>query len=279
MLRFYGVSMGLLWGVVSAAAQPPNDACVDAVALTEGVDVMGSTIGAGFDNVGFCGTSNTSGGVWYTYAPAMDGVLTLSTCGMATYDTKISVFTGDCMALTCVGGGDDSAGCGGFTTSFSTRVMAGQTYRVLLHGFGSSVGSFTLSTTWQPDRDGDGVVDDTDNCPDDVNTMQLDTDMDGVGDACDACEGADDTVDMDADGVPDACDLCEGFEDALDADGDTVPDGCDVCEGFDDADDADMDSVPDGCDVCPDFEDALDADGDGVPDGCDVCEGDDALGR
>jgi hypothetical protein len=42
------------------------------------------------------------------------------------------------------------------------------------------------------DRDGDGVADSTDNCPDVFNparpldgTTQADTDMDGAGDACD----------------------------------------------------------------------------------------------
>jgi hypothetical protein len=48
------------------------------------------------------------------------------------------------------------------------------------------------------DDDGDGVPDDTDNCPLVPNPTQLDTDADGQGDACD--------TDDDNDGVPDLAD-------------------------------------------------------------------------
>ena len=36
-----------------------------------------------------------------------------------------------------------------------------------------------------PDRDGDGVTDTVDNCPDTANPAQDDADGDGLGDACD----------------------------------------------------------------------------------------------
>ena len=35
------------------------------------------------------------------------------------------------------------------------------------------------------DRDGDGILDDADNCPEDWNPAQEDADLDGVGDVCD----------------------------------------------------------------------------------------------
>ncbi|MFH2006928.1 MAG: thrombospondin type 3 repeat-containing protein [bacterium] len=40
-----------------------------------------------------------------------------------------------------------------------------------------------------PDRDGDGVPDDQDNCPDEPNPTQADTDLDGEGDACELQDG------------------------------------------------------------------------------------------
>ena len=89
-----------------------------------------------------------------------------------------------------------------------------------------------------PDRDGDGIDDDADNCPDDANADQLDTDGDAAGDVCDANDDDDafddvadncplivndDQADLDGDGAGDACDA--------DADGDGVADAGDRCLG------------------------------------------------
>jgi hypothetical protein len=76
------------------------------------------------------------------------------------------------------------------------------------------------------DRDGDGILDDVDNCPAIVNASQVDEDGDTVGDACDPCPPFADNTDRDGDGLGDACDphparvgdklvAFEGFKDAL----------------------------------------------------------------
>jgi hypothetical protein len=52
-----------------------------------------------------------------------------------------------------------------------------------------------------PDRDGDGAVNDADNCPDHANATQSDCDLDGAGDACD----------------PDPCDAMQVVMSSLDA--------------------------------------------------------------
>ena len=127
-------------------AAPVNDLCENAIPISCDETVNGSTSEATFDNVGTCGTSNTAPGVWYSFV-ATSGVVNLSTCNQADYDTKISVFTGTCNELVCIGGQDDAAGCAGFTTSLTVLVTVGETYYVLVHGFEGATGNFTLSMT------------------------------------------------------------------------------------------------------------------------------------
>jgi OmpA-OmpF porin, OOP family len=132
------------------------------------------------------------------------------------------------------------------------------------------------------DRDGDGIKDDVDQCPDDPE------DLDGFEDA-DGCPDPDN----DRDGILDRDDLCpnepedkDGQDDAdgcpepdlLDRDGDGILDDDDACpddpedkDGFQDADgcpdpDNDKDGIPDIADACPD--DPEDHDGFEDEDGC-----------
>ena len=90
-------------------------------------------------------------------------------------------------------------------------------------------GHFTLVTDLRAgpaaprdDRDGDGVPDAIDNCPDVPNPDQENSDGDRVGDACDDCLylDNDDQADRDHDGVGDRC--------AIDINGDGVTDEVDI---------------------------------------------------
>lgn len=56
------------------------------------------------------------------------------------------------------------------------------------------------------DRDGDGIADQLDNCPDAPNREQADEDGDRTGDVCDTCPPFAGDSDADGDGVGDACD-------------------------------------------------------------------------
>ncbi len=152
---------------------------------------------------------------------------------------------------------------------------------------------------WDHDRDGDGVFDDIDTCPDvsgsgddgcppgppapDVATREAadreaeareaaglsDRDGDGVVDRDDVCPDQPEDVPGDVDGCP-----------LRDADGDKIPDDVDACanaaedkDGFQDGDgcpdpDNDNDGIPDGRDECPLEAETVNGlrDDDGCPD-------------
>ncbi|MEC7518265.1 MAG: OmpA family protein [Myxococcota bacterium] len=132
------------------------------------------------------------------------------------------------------------------------------------------------------DRDGDGMRDDVDRCPDEPEDFdgfadedgcpELDNDRDGIVDDEDACPMVPEDRDGDAD--EDGCP--EGNEGDRDGDGildaeDRCPDDPEDLDGFEDADgcpdlDNDRDGVLDTDDLCPD--DAEDVDGFQDTEGC-----------
>lgn len=115
-----------------------------------------------------------------------------------------------------------------------------------------------------PDKDGDGIEDSKDDCPDVKGTVKgcPDSDGDGVADKDDACPNEKGILngcpDSDGDGIADKEDKCP------DAKG--IVNGCP---------DSDGDGVADKDDKCPDvkgtFSGCPDSDGDGVGDGDDKC--------
>lgn len=115
------------------------------------------------------------------------------------------------------------------------------------------------------DKDGDGILDGDDACPDDPEDMDgymdkdgcpdLDNDGDGILDGDDRCPNEAEDLDgyMDADGCPDADNDGDGILDGRDA----CPNEAETVNGFEDEDgcpegDADGDGVADAKDECPD---------------------------
>ena len=108
------------------------------------------------------------------------------------------------------------------------------------------------------DRDDDKIVNETDNCPDIANNLQLDTDSDGMGDFCDD--------DDDNDGVLDIIDNCPLI--ANPEQGDIDNDGIgDICD-----EDDDNDGIPNNEDNCPNTENPNqeDENNDGIGDACET---------
>jgi len=100
------------------------------------------------------------------------------------------------------------------------------------------------------DRDGDGLVDASDACPDAPEDLDAFMDLDGCPDD-----------DNDADGIADASDACRDVPE--DKDGDRDEDGCP-----EEPADRDLDGIVDGADKCPDEPESKNEylDDDGCPD-------------
>jgi hypothetical protein len=128
-------------------AEPPpaNAYCDGAIALTCGEPVEGDTDFGLFTAGPACGSANiTSRSLWYSYTGTGE-VVTLSTCGSASFDTKISVFSGDCLDPVCVAGGDDAPNCPGNTSVVTFPSEDGVAYLILVHGYNQASGAFTLN--------------------------------------------------------------------------------------------------------------------------------------
>lgn len=126
----------------STMSTPLNDLCPDATTVSVSTTLSSqSTVGAFVDTNpagSSCGTSIDSPGVWYQTTGDGSNLLA-STCSNETdFDTKISVFSGTCSSLQCVGGNDDAtcSSGSGLQSTIGWQSLSGVDYFILVHGFG-----------------------------------------------------------------------------------------------------------------------------------------------
>ena len=136
------------WSDVSSFTPPPaNDNFADAIAVTCGVNYLGSTVNATLDesdapvDVADMDAPN----VWYTYTGSGTAeFVTLDLCN-STYDTSILVFTGTSGDLTLIADNDDFCSLQSQTTFTSD---GSTTYHIAIEGWNSaSVGDYDLDVT------------------------------------------------------------------------------------------------------------------------------------
>jgi hypothetical protein len=132
--------------IVSNPGVPSNNACSDARALTLGVQAAGTTFGATADGSATCGSSNSTGDVWYTFSSICAGPVTLDTLG-SSYDTVLSVHAG------CPGTTGNQVVCNDDFASpqrwsrVTFNAAANTTYRVRVSGFSGATGNFVLNSS------------------------------------------------------------------------------------------------------------------------------------
>ncbi|MAT90519.1 MAG: hypothetical protein CMC35_07480 [Flavobacteriaceae bacterium] len=127
-----------------------EDFCEGAIEINCGDTVTGNTSDATVDNSPVCATGITAPGEWYVFTDDFgfptDYVVSLCDGG-TDYDSKLTVYTGDCGNLVCVTDNDDSCGLQSEVT-FSGD--GNSTYYVLVHGFGGATGNYSLNVDCIP---------------------------------------------------------------------------------------------------------------------------------
>lgn len=128
--------------IITGGACGNNDLCTGGIAVSCNNSYTGTTVGMNTDAEDPGCSAASAAGVWYILA-GTGGSVTASLCG-SSYDTRLDVFSGSSCAsiTTCVVGNDDFCGLQSQVT-FATVI--GTTYYILVNGFGSSTGSFTLN--------------------------------------------------------------------------------------------------------------------------------------
>ncbi len=98
-----------------------------------------------------------SGSVWYTWTAPAAGQTTISTCQAASFDTVLSVYTGNAVGnlFLLVENDDDCE----LRSRVQFNAVAGATYRIAVAGFGTESGTFTLDWQGQPGPSGRAIGD------------------------------------------------------------------------------------------------------------------------
>jgi hypothetical protein len=139
---------------------PPNDNCPNALTLLDGVTPFSTanatSAGPALPTSCQDGTdTNLNQDIWYNYTASCSGVVTVSTCNDASFDSRIAVYdlpggTCSCPASatdTVIACDDNTTGCSGNTSQVGFTAVAGRCYKVRIGGFGTATGTGNLAVS------------------------------------------------------------------------------------------------------------------------------------
>jgi hypothetical protein len=132
-----------------------NDECVDATPVSGGTIEFLTTMATTSNDLysdqlctgTYLGVMNKD--VWFSYTATCTGILSVSTCDMASFDTDLVVYEGLCNDKTQIACNGDST-CSGYTSYLETPVTSGEQYLIRLGGWDASSfgqGSLVLECT------------------------------------------------------------------------------------------------------------------------------------
>jgi hypothetical protein len=136
-----------LWDLIknvtgSQNPSPCSDACSGAAVVSPNGGSYNGTTSGSSSLGGTCGGGSAPENV-YSWTPSSSGLATISTCG-SSYDTLLYVRSGSCSAGPEVACDDDACTPG---STLMVNVTAGTTYYIVVDGYSSSAGSYTLNVT------------------------------------------------------------------------------------------------------------------------------------
>lgn len=148
--------------LINITEQAVNDSCANGLVIPAGGTSF-TNLGATLDGPALPATCDDGGGlvfgqdIWFRHQTTCTGILTVSTCGAADFNTRLAVYTGgasfacptdNTAFLAC---DDDTAGCAGGTSEIVLPVVVGTNLQIRVGGLGTAAGNGTLTITCTPD--------------------------------------------------------------------------------------------------------------------------------
>src|SRR5207245_6877825 len=129
-----------------------GDCSSPTVLPAQGGTISGTTSGTSA-LAGSCGSSGTAPEQVFQWTPTVSGTATVQTCGAGTtFDTVLYLRSGSCASGPGVGAGCNDDACRNApglirAARLTPTVTAGQTYFIVVDGYGGSQGTFSLTVT------------------------------------------------------------------------------------------------------------------------------------
>ncbi len=138
-------------------APADGDFCQTAIAVNAGdtitIDQINGDAAVAGPNIGHFGSSTTpySQSEWYSFTPDANGLMSISSCGMTTEDTRLWVYTGTCglTSLELIANDDD--GCDLQSIVDSLQVTAGTTYYIEWDSEDTDAPGFNWTLQFEPE--------------------------------------------------------------------------------------------------------------------------------